>query len=90
MPRLTPGSIPINITFQLLKCIWKITIKNEDRILCSTGFFMRVLGSLKYLITCYHTINKNDITNKKISIKFGIKKDWIWHLIVLLNFLNFL
>ena len=34
---------------------------------------MRVLGSLKYLITCYHTINENDI-NKMISIEIWNKK----------------
>ena len=53
--------IPLKITDKIRKCLCKIIIKlNEGGNLFGTGFFM-IYDSNKYLITCYHVINSQNI-----------------------------
>ena len=55
--------IPIDVTNKVLKCVCKITVKNQGKYYFGTGFFMNIYDSKKYLLTNYHIIsdeNKDD------------------------------
>lgn len=61
--------IPLDITLKAMKCVCKITTKDENDCVCyGTGFFMKVSDELKFLITTYHLINENSI-NKNITLE---------------------
>ena len=60
--------IPLNITSKVMRTVCKIKFGIEkDKIVSSTGFFMRVSDKLKYLITMEIFGDKN-LNNKNIEI----------------------
>ena len=64
--------VPLNIAFEVMKAICKITIKTIKGKLYGTGFFMNYSDSLKCLITNYHVINPS-LENEKIEIEIHNK-----------------
>ena len=65
--------IPIKLDNEVMKSICKIIIKKKGEIIQGTGFFMKNLDTLKYLITNYHVINPH-IGKENIEIEIWNKK----------------
>ena len=61
-------SVPVNIIIKATKSVCKITIKENEKKIFGTGFFMKVSDNEKYLITNYHVISQNNI-NDDIEIE---------------------
>ena len=70
MKRISFGEpIPIIIATKAMKSCCKIKMKGR----LSTGFFMKVSDSLKYLVTTYHLINERMI-NENVELELWNKK----------------
>ena len=60
--------MPVKLINEVMKSICKIVIQMKGGIIIGTGFFMKNLNTLKYLITNYHVINPH-IGKENIEIE---------------------
>ena len=70
--------VPISIITQSIKCVCKIEIKEDGKLISGgTGFFMKLINSAKYLITAGYLINDEVINNNQIEVEIWNEKKTI-------------
>ena len=69
-PSILSPTFSLQIVNKSRKCVCKIKIKSKSGfIMMSTGFFMKVSNSSRYLISCYHSIGDAIKNNTEIEVE---------------------